>query len=197
MPQDFAKKTRSPRTTAKKPTARKSANRKKGPVKSQAPAWVWLFTGVVLGAFIMFLVYLSGISPQTPSDIQLSANVTPKDNNKAIPKPEFGFYKLLKENQIDVNEATQEHYKGTAQDPMEYTLQVGSFKEPGDADRVRAELLLLNLNARAEKVTLRTGEIWHRVLVGPFTNPSKMQKARSTLVSANFEAFVFKRKVSQ
>ncbi len=195
MPQDFAKKTRSPRSTPKK----KPAARKKAPAKSQAPAWVWLFTGVVVGAFAMFLVYLSGISP-TPNQAasaQADNSEPAEPAAKARPKPEFGFYTLLKENEIELNKATQDHYKGEAKDPMEYTLQVGSFKQASDADRVRAELLLLNLDARAEKATMRNGEVWHRVLVGPFTNPSKMQKARSTLVSANFEAFVFKKKITQ
>jgi cell division protein FtsN len=194
MPQDFAKKTRSPRTNSKK----KPVARKKPATRGQAPAWVWLFTGVVVGAFAMFLVYLSGISPKPsqPASVQEDSQEGAEPANKPQPKPEFGFYTLLKENEIELNKATQDHYKGEARDPMEYTLQVGSFKKASDADRVRAELLLLNLNARAEKATMRSGEIWHRVLVGPFTNPSKMQKARSILVSANFEAFVFKKKIS-
>ena len=37
---------------------------RKGAGGSSIPGWVWLLTGVVTGAFIMFLVYLSGLSPQ-------------------------------------------------------------------------------------------------------------------------------------
>jgi len=194
MSQDFAKKNR---PAARKPVARKPSGRKKPAPKSQAPAWVWLFTGMVLGAFIMFLVYLSGLTPENvqPATTHSGEDAAVQTEENSIPKPYFGFYELLKENEIKVNEATQEHYQGKAKDPVEYTLQVGSFKSAQQADRVRAELLLLNLSARAETVKKRNGEVWHRVLVGPFSNHSKMQKVRSTLVSNNLEAFLFTRKV--
>lgn len=145
----------------------------------------------------MFLVYLSGITPEAvPATATFSKEeVLKQAEENSIPKPYFGFYELLKESEIKVNKATQEHYQGEAKDPIEYTLQVGSFKSAVQADRVRAELLLLNLSARAETVKKRNGEVWHRVLVGPFTNHSKMQKVRSTLVSNNLEAFLFTRKV--
>jgi len=194
MSQDFAKKNR---PAARKTAARKPSGRKKPAPKSQAPAWVWLFTGMVLGAFIMFLVYLSGLTPENvpPATAYSNEDVAEQAEENSIPKPYFGFYELLKENEIKVNKATQEHYQGEAKDPVEYTLQVGSFKSAKQADRVRAELLLLNLSARAETAKRRNGEVWHRVLVGPFSNHSKMQKVRSTLVSNNFEAFLFTRKV--
>ena len=72
-------------------------------------------------------------------------------------------------------------------------LQVASFKNNSDAERVRAELILLNLNASIETATVSNGKTWHRIIVGPFTNRSKLSKARSTLISNRYEALVLKK----
>lgn len=77
---------------------------------------------------------------------------------------------------------------------MEYLLQVGSFANPADADRLRAQLIMLNLDARIEKVTIRNGELWHRVMVGPFTDQARLNTARSTLVANQYNALMLKRK---
>lgn len=45
---------------------RRSATKRKSPAKrnqSNIPGWVWLLTGVVLGAFVMFLFYLKDVPP--------------------------------------------------------------------------------------------------------------------------------------
>jgi cell division protein FtsN len=52
----------------------------------------------------------------------------------------------------------------------------------------------MNLNTQIEKVTVRNGEVWHRVLVGPFQNRSKLAQARSTLVSNDINPLLLKRK---
>ncbi len=72
---------------------------------------------------------------------------------------------------------------------------MGSFKQIKDAERVRAELILLNLDARVEAAKGRGSDTWHRVLVGPFQNRSKLAKARSTLVSNRFDTLLLKRKI--
>lgn len=181
MTQDFANRKR-----------RKQPSKK----KSDVPGWVWLFTGAVLGAFIMFLVYLADQPPaKAVVATQPSATSSNKAVEKALPKPRFDFYKLLEESEVVVE--TSAETKRQLQKPdeaIEYLLQVGSFKKSDDADNVRAQLLLLNLDARVEKVTIRSGETWHRVIVGPFNNTSTMSSARSTLVSNRFEALLLKRK---
>lgn len=205
MPQDFAKKKRS-NTRPSQPRKRKKAT-----PKSQVPGWVWLLTGTVLGAFIMFLTYLSGLnSHQGPVDIKSAiAELAPKKASQQAPgsqeqanipdkttsKPRFDFYQILQESEAKL--PTDQQRTQTAQAPdKEYILQVGSFKSAEDADRLRAELIMMNLEASTEKVNVRNGEIWHRVVVGPYQSRSKMSKARSTLISSNHQALVLKRKIS-
>jgi cell division protein FtsN len=204
MTRDFAKKPRNgggpkaDRNPERKP-ARKTARQQEAPPaprRSQVPAWVWLFTGAVLGAFIMFLVYLSGIAPSSTSEIKnpVADQTQPQT---AVPKPRFDFYQLLKESEVVVQQTPNTEPKTQPdQQQQEYILQVGSFKRSKDADRLRAELILMNLQARVETVTVRNGETWHRVLVGPFQSQSRLAKARSTLVSNDINPLLQKRKKS-
>ncbi len=165
------------------------ASRQKEP--SRVPAWVWLFTGAVLGAFVMFLLHLSEIQSGDEGKTPDSAKVEVPHQ-----KPRFDFYELLKDTEIPVFDTASEpadQHSSEAEPKYEYLLQVASFKSQGDADRLRAELVLLNLSAYNENAKIRNGETWHRVMVGPFTSRSKLAKARSVLLSNRHEALVLKR----
>lgn len=168
-----------------------------------------MLTGSALGAFAMFLLYLGALKNPNPTPslaIENPSVQNPTTVNKApeiaaetpndIPKPRFDFYKLLKESEVIVPATEPAENTATAQPPSEYILQVGSFRQAADADKLRAQLIFLNLDARTEAVTVR-GENWHRVVVGPFANHSKLAKARSTLVSNRYNALVLKRKRSK
>lgn len=76
-----------------------------------------------------------------------------------------------------------------------YVLQAGSFKSAADADSVRASLLLLNMKANIEKVTIAPGETWHRVLVGPFTTKSALGDAQATLRQNGIDSLQLKRRM--
>ncbi len=190
MTRDYAKKNR-------------PAPRRNRP-KSQVPGWVWLFTGLVLGGFIVFLARLTDVDvPEQPKHAapEPTPKVAedPKPEKQETPKPRFDFYKLLRESEVIVpatEPAESQANNGAEQEASkdEFILQVGSFRKSSEADSLRAQLLLLNLDAYTEQVTLNNNEVWHRVLVGPFNNQSRLASARSTLVSNDYHALVLKRK---
>ena len=160
--------------------------------ESRVPGWVWLFTGTALGAFIMFLMHLSDMPASDPEPP--STAVSPETGTGQ--QPRFDFYKLLKEAHVPVFEEKKPDETETApakEEPGQYLLQVASFKGAGDAENLRAKLILLNLDAHVETATVRNGEIWHRVLVGPFDSRSNLAKARSILASNQLEALILKR----
>lgn len=188
MSHDFAKK--------RKPS------KKRSPKKSQVPGWVWLFTGVVAGLFIAFLVYLADLAPAAKKssdedNIAKQAKKTApkpdknKDNNHK--KPRFDFYTLLPEREVPVPDIPEEELR--AKQKYIYILQAGSFRSYDDADRLRAKLILMGMDAKIETGSGRGGETWHRILVGPFTSRSKYAKARSTLVNKRIDTMLIKRKV--
>lgn len=195
MTRDYAKKRSRPQAQSKRP-------------KTQVPAWVWLFTGSVLGAFVMFLVYLAGIPPQPGSlgdrleevsqalDENIERAATEEEAAEATPKPRFDFYQLLKESEVVVKpEPIPQEEIARKTENVEYVLQVGSFKNASDADRMRAQLILLNLDARVETVRVRNAETWHRVLVGPFSTRADMSRARGALADNEMDSLLLKRKV--
>ncbi|WP_068824556.1 SPOR domain-containing protein [Pseudomonas sp. BMS12] len=74
-----------------------------------------------------------------------------------------------------------------AQAPLttQYFLQAGSFRKREDADKVRAQILLLGQNVQVESGKVRE-ETWHRVLVGPFASREKLGGAQKQLASSGF-----------
>lgn len=131
------------------------------------------------------------IAKQNPKPAQKAeAKVQPSEQ-----KPRFDFYHMLKENEVPVGGTGGQEAAATELKPLRtFILQVASFKTAQDAEQVKVELILMNLEARTEEVTVRNGEIWHRVLVGPFESRSKLAKARSTLISNGHQALVMEYK---
>jgi len=72
-----------------------------------------------------------------------------------------------------------------------YLLQVGSFTQPEEADRLRAQLLLLGLQASVQKIP-RDGQTWHRVQVGPFSSQEQLNTARRSMSQQQIESIVLK-----
>lgn len=181
---------------AKKPKAASKNKKKKKPTKTQVPGWVWLFTGLAAGLLISFLGYLAGIAPESEPNIHATANKSIKSTAKSqkLPTTKFDFYTLLPEREVIVP-VEQEH---TAEQPAQafnYILQAGSFKNSEDADRLRAQLILMDLEVRIDPVTSNNGDLWHRVQVGPFQDRSKLSRARSILISNGIDTLLLRRKV--
>lgn len=65
----------------------------------------------------------------------------------------------------------------------QFFLQAGSFRQKPEAEKVRAQIILLGQDVRVENVTVRD-EVWYRVLVGPYADRDQLGKAQKTL-SAN------------
>lgn len=159
---------------------------------SNVPGWVWFFSGTVTGLFIAFLAWLAGVLPATPEAKPVAKAKPVEKQEPARSNTRFDFYTLLPEREIIVPEEQSKPLPEPAE-PMIYILQAGSFKRPEDAERRRAELALLGLEAKVDAVTAN-GDTWHRVQVGPFTNRSKLAKARSTLVSNGIDTLLIKKK---
>lgn len=195
MTRDYAKKTSS--KSHKRPSARKSRTAKQG-----APGWLWMLAGILLGGLIVTLYQLANTEDR---DVKLPpAKATPKQQapEEHSGKPRFDFYTLLRETEVIVPDNPTPANSPGGEAPPEpkvtadevFLLQVGSFKSNGDADSLRARLLLLNLSTSIEMVSPRKGETWHRVLVGPFTNHSDVTEARNRLASNGIDSLLLKRK---
>jgi cell division protein FtsN len=179
MNHDFAKQ---PKATPKNKKVR----------KSQVPGWVWLFIGIVTGVFISFLGYLADITPDTAAQQTAAKANKTKPAAKQTTTTQFDFYTLLPGKEVIVPMEREEPSSEPSETTV-YILQAGSFKTTGEADRLRAKLILLGLDARVEEVSVAGGDLWHRVQVGPFNDLSTLTSARSTLADQGIETLLLKR----
>jgi cell division protein FtsN len=121
----------------------------------------------------------------------------------AKPVTKFDFYTLLPEREVIVpNEReaikpaadkpkTEPGQAAPAEEPL--FLQVGSFRAAQEADRRRAQIILLGLEAKVESVQAN-GDTWYRVQAGPFTSREKLSKARNQLSAEGIESLLLKQK---
>jgi hypothetical protein len=191
MAKDFAK--------GKQGSKRKPATRKKaagGSSRGQQQAtrgWRWYGAGVLTGVFLSFLVYLGTLPGPGGSHV---AGEGASTSEESVPKPRFDFYTLLPEQTIEVEldpeEVQRPRASTTNPSPEQYLLQAGSFRQREDADRRRAELLLLGLEPSVEEARGDNGR-WYRVYLGPYTSRSEMSKARSLTAGQDIDTLLLKR----
>jgi len=62
-----------------------------------------------------------------------------------------------------------------------YFLQAGNFRDAADAERMRAQVLLLGLEAFIVTREEANGGVGHRVRVGPFVDQSRMIEAKKRM----------------
>ena len=194
MAQDFAKRKRvaSGKNT---PARRKQPQRRSGGRQSPKPTgsgWRWYGAGVLTGVFLSFLLYLGSLP--TPDGTTQEATGGPQAEAQP-PKPRFDFYSMLpgQTTDVEVEPAPEVVKPRSANTPGDYyLLQTGSFRQREDADRRRAELLLLGLTPVVEETNGDNGR-WYRVYVGPFETHSEMAKARSLTANQNIDTLLLKR----
>jgi cell division protein FtsN len=186
------------RDYAKRTTTRK-------PAKPPVPGWLWMLGGLLVGLFIAFLVYLQqqggdpfkGISlPQPKAAATDTRAVTKQPIPKAPPKREginFDFYSILPEQEVVIPESELNN-SSKPDEKANYYLQVGSFKNDGDAQALMAELFLLNLTPSIQKVTVDGGNTWHRVRLGPYVDRRKLDQTSRRLQDNGINFFVIKEK---
>lgn len=183
MAQDYAKK--------------KNASPRKSAGGSAMPGWVWLLTGAITGAFIMFLVYLYGLTPANSPQGKPTEDkpvLTSGAQTTTADKPTFEFYDSLKNNEIiPPGDTSKNNNASSVALKTPYVLQVASFQKAKDADALKAKLILEGLDTSIQQFNNK-GEIWHRVLVGPFTDQNKMNQAKTTLAQHNITPIVLQKK---
>ena len=175
--------------------------------------WLGVITGLLIGLFVAFLVYIKMQSNGQPQQVFVKETLPAqsagedvrdvrKDDKATIPpppEPRYDFYTLLPEMEIVVPEqeirGKPEQGVRQVEQPGIYYLQVGSFKNGEQADRLRAELAIKGLETEVQKVTIdnnNTTETWHRVRVGPFSDLEPLNQARRKLNAGGIESRLIK-----
>ncbi|WP_320822001.1 SPOR domain-containing protein [Reinekea sp.] len=76
-------------------------------------------------------------------------------------------------------------------DAGSWIIQVASFSQVADADRLRARLILSGLpNTEIQSVDVTGKGTFHRVMVGPFEHRPSLNKAQDTLANLDYQVLV-------
>lgn len=159
------------------------------------PGWIWGVVGLSVGLGVAALVYIN--RPAGPMPGQRGAPVAREGQRPAptaSPAPRaFTFYELLPNQEVVVPDAAGDR-PATAKPatPEQYLIQVASYRNPDDADRQKASLALLGLEARVETVTIDGRETYYRVRLGPLTGLEAAQKMVAQLDENGIDALLVK-----
>ncbi len=178
--------------------------------KQGAPGWAWL---LAVGLFAAFLVYLQGLDgtqpglpPIPPRDApELQPPQHPPASNESA-RPRFDFYTILPEMEIpdpDSGSSTPPPRRlepsspapsASVQQPgAAYVLQLGSFRNRIDADRLKAKITLLGFEPHIQTATI-DGSDWYRVRIGPYRNTARIAEAQHRLRENRLESILLKLK---
>ena len=132
-------------------------------------------------------------------------------------RPRFEFYKILPQMEVVVPEPEQpartpakpstpvasrteqrapaqneSRTAATAARQERYLLQVGAYGKHEDADRIKAQLALLGVQANIQTVEIKPGSVVHRVRVGPFHSEDDVAATRQRLRANGIDSVLMK-----
>ena len=187
--------------------------------KKPVPGYIWMLAGLAIGLFVSFLLYLDkqpaeqvSFTDAVKQELKKAREQQAEDQSneagegaaeKSDKKPRFEFYTILSELEVFVPEPevkttapkpeTQLQTNSPTQTSKKYLLQAGSFKSNDDAERLKASLALLGVQSSIQNVTINQ-DSWHRVRIGPFSNPVLLRETLNTLKQNNIHAMTMELK---
>ena len=191
-------------TRKKKTTGRRGASRGR---KQGAPAHLWFLAGLLIGLGISGFLFFKGYLPERPGKQPVANTVQAPEGKELVSDPEsvagqpskrrYDFFTVLPEMEVIVpdQELSRNAQPGDAPVRTEgndsYILQVGSFRNPSDAEQMKARLALLGNAASIQVVTVNKAT-WHRVRIGPVQGARRADEVRRMLQDNGFDTLVLK-----
>ena len=118
------------------------------------------------------------------------AGVDTEDSSSGPGK--YQFYQMLPKFEVVVPEkerGTRLAPAAQVDRPGVYFLQVGSYRDSEVAERVRAQLGKLGIDATVQRVAV-DADVWHRVRVGPIRDLARLNHLRQQLQSSDLDSLV-------
>jgi cell division protein FtsN len=172
--------------------------RRNAPGTQGFTGWTGLLIGLSIGLAVALGVFLHYRNPApeqptpeataAPASAQASETAPPAPAPAGAP-PEYDFYKLLPEQEVEVPKDARAPVNPVAPAGVrgDVTLQVGSFKGMDQAEKMQARLALQGIESRIQRFTLQD-ETWYRVRIGPIGTVEELDAVRAKLAEAEVEA---------
>jgi cell division protein FtsN len=172
--------------------------------------WLWLISGFCIGTLLTALAFYKLFIEPKSATLAIEENQTPEEvapAESAAPTVQFDFYNLLPKLEVPLpesakpkapvttaNVAEPETQTAAKSDTQEYRLQLGSFKNYPDADRLKAQLALLGIQLEIEAVTLEEGDTWYRVRTIPFPDRKSAEATKAQLAAQSIKSLLLEEK---
>lgn len=149
--------------------------------KQSTSIWVWAFLLLMLGSFVVFVLFLD------QKIVKRSDAEQPRQEKSTIEtKPIIDFYDILPKRKIEITISDEE--RAAIENPSinkevvgQAILQVGSFQNSAEADSLKAQLAFLGLEANVRSAVVNDAT-WHRVQLGPFASETSLSRAKNLLI---------------
>jgi cell division septation protein DedD len=106
----------------------------------------------------------------------------------------FDFYQMLPKFEVVVPEkerGTRVAPAALIDRPGVYFLQAGSYRDITVAERIRAQLGKLGIEATVQRVAV-DADVWHRVRIGPIRDLAQLNRLRAQLRQSDLDALVIR-----
>ena len=106
----------------------------------------------------------------------------------------FDFYQMLPKFEVVVPEkerGTRVAPAAQIDRPGVYFLQAGSYRDITVAERIRAQLGKLGIEATVQRVAV-DADVWHRVRIGPIRDLAQLNRLRAQLRQSDLDALVIR-----
>ncbi len=164
-----------------------------------------LLTLVISGNKVTLETYLA--QALTKATQTAKKAVLPKEKSQKAHAPQFDFYTMLPNMQVQVAGEQPKADPGVAPaqstraaaDPVStqfapavrYIIQIASFRQFADADKLKAKLALLGYSAKIQRVKAGNN-IYNRVVMGPVADITQAQSVQQKLLQLKLKSLLIK-----
>ena len=190
---DYTKKNRPKRRQAN--VRKGKANVRRGAAVQPSPIRLWAFSTVLMLGLIAGITYVLMLDKhafQSPKKSQVSIRHHKKrpihhaqSQSQKHTKPRFEFYNILPKSSVQTQ--TLETLK--AKQTHHYTVHVISTKNPKEAEKLRARLILQGLAPHINQAKAKHGT-WYRVTFGPYTSRTDAEQTLKQLRQNNMDGLI-------
>ena len=133
----------------------------------------------------------TAVAPQTEV-VDLTTQTEEADPH---PASRFDFFDILPQFEVVLPpveaDARPDREAAAIEEPGNYVLQAGSFREPADAERRKANLALLGIESRLQRAEIDDVS-YHRVIVGPTVDLDELNLTRRQIWEADIDVIIYR-----
>jgi cell division protein FtsN len=188
-------------------TSRDYKRARRGQFGFELARWRDFGIGLALGLAVAGVVYVADHrateSPPTERPVprrpgaptaaaQGASEAANADPAASQPEDKYDFYHMLPKFEVVVPEKERGSRPAPASPidrPGVYFLQAGSYRDVNVAERIRAQLGKLGIEAIVQRVAV-DADVWHRVRIGPIRDLARLNRLRYQLQQSELDPLV-------